>query len=108
MKDNGLSFNALRRANLKRQNAYRRGTPWTPAQWVCAVTGELGETANIVKKIFRGDFTLEEKRGDLADELADIQTYLDLLAESLGIDLGAATIAKWNAVSERVGSDLRL
>ncbi|HMD54928.1 MAG TPA: hypothetical protein VKJ65_10300 [Phycisphaerae bacterium] len=47
-------------------------------------------------------------RRQLADELADVQTYLDLSAFRAGIDLGQATVDKWNAVSERVQSDLRL
>ena len=36
-------------------------------------------------------------------ELADAQIYLDLLAKSIGVDLGEATRAKFNEVSDRVG-----
>jgi hypothetical protein len=39
----------------------------------------------------------------IADELADVATYLDLLAEVLGVDLGRAVAEKFNEVSERVG-----
>ncbi len=121
--DQSLSFNELRRANLNRLPQFRdnkgnlchplrigepRGYNWALSQWGNALAGEVGEACNIIKKIERGDMTLEEARQALADELADIQTYLDLLAHRAGIDLGEATISKWNRVSERIGSDLRL
>jgi NTP pyrophosphatase (non-canonical NTP hydrolase) len=60
------------------------------------------------KKFERGDITQEEFCKAARDELADVQTYLDLLAMRLGINLGEATIDKWNRVSERVGSPVRI
>lgn len=115
----GLTFNTLRNANLKRlpQFKNRRGKPahtrkdgfdWALSKWSNAVLGELGEAANIIKKIERRDFTLEEGRAQLAKEFADVQTYLDLLAHRAGIDLGKATIDKFNEVSRRVGSTIRI
>lgn len=117
--DKHLHFGALRAANVARlpQFKNRKGEPahsqpdgsdWCLAQWCNAVCGELGEAANLIKKIERGDMTLDEARGDLADELADIQTYLDILAFRAGINLGQATVKKWNEVSERVGCEIRL
>lgn len=114
-----LTFTQLRAANLARLPQFKNGkgelahskadgSDWSLAQWCNAVTGELGETANIIKKIDRGDITLDEARNSLADEIADIQTYLDILAYQAKINLGMATRRKWNAVSERIGSDLRL
>jgi hypothetical protein len=112
-----LSFNILRAANTARLPTFKNAKGeishpmrdghcdnWSLNDWCTAVTGELGEAANILKKIKRGDFTLEEARAELAKELADVQTYLDLLALAAGIDLGQATIMKFNEVSERVGS----
>ncbi len=116
---NGLSFNTLREANLRRLPQFRDrkgrichpdtstsvpGFDWSLSQWSNAVCGELGEAANLIKKIERGDFTLEEARSDLAKELADVVTYLDILAHRAGVDLGAATREKFNEVSQRVGS----
>ena len=80
----------------------------TPAQWLQAVIGEIGEYANLRKKYERGDFTSEYFLREARDELADVQCYLDILAASLGIDLGEATRSKFNRVSERVYSDVRL
>lgn len=67
-----------------------------------AVTGEVGEAANIIKKIRRGDMTLDEARLSLANELADAATYLDILAYRAGINLGKAIESKWNETSRRV------
>jgi NTP pyrophosphatase (non-canonical NTP hydrolase) len=114
-----LTFDDLRAANVARLPEFRNrrglkahrepdGSDWSLGEWSNAVLGELGEAANLIKKIQREDMTLDEARDDLAAELADVQTYLDLLAFRAGIDLGAATIRKFNQVSERVNCDVRL
>lgn len=59
-----------------------------------SLTGEVGETANIVKKIVRGDFTLKSKKGDLQGEIADIFIYLLKISYQLGIDLEEAYLQK--------------
>lgn len=114
-----LTFDALRAANIARMPQFKNrygqpthskpdGSDWSPAQWLQAVIGELGEYANLRKKFERGDVDAETFMREAKDELADVQTYLDLLALQLGIDLGAATIDKFNRVSERVRADVRL
>lgn len=124
---NGLTFNTLREANKKRLPTFKNskgelahskpdGSDWTPAQWLQALTGELGEYANKRKKFERGDLTIAEFTLEAEKELADVQTYLDILAmrcldepgfaDKNGIDLGKATIAKFNEVSDRVGSNI--
>lgn len=115
-----ITFDALRAANVARIPQFRNkrgqlchnadGSDWTVADWLMAVTGELGELANLCKKIRRGDFT-ENDEGVLEEvgkEIADVQIYLDILAFRCGIDLGAAVVGKFNEVSERVGSTIRL
>lgn len=106
----GLTFNTLREANKHRRlqegAAYARTNNWTPAQWLQAVVGELGEYANIRKKFERGDFAEEEFKALAAMELADTITYMDILAEQLGINLGAATLRKFNIISARIGSNI--
>lgn len=114
-----LTFDQLRAANLARLPLFKNslgepahskpdGSDWSLGEWSNAVLGELGEAANIIKKIQRGDVSLIGAQLSLAKELADVQTYLDILAYQAGIDLGEATRAKWNEVSIRVGCDLRL
>ena len=58
---------------------------WSLSDWVTATVGELGEAANIVKKLnrvrdgIRGNTeSPDELMSKLADELADVQIYLDL------------------------------
>ena len=114
-----LDFQTLRDANIARLPEFKNpkgepahskpdGSDWSPADWLMAVTGELGEFANLLKKVRRNDMTLDEARPALAKELADVQTYLDILAFQIGVDLGAATVSKWNEVSKRVDSRFRL
>lgn len=116
----GLSFAALRRANLGRCVKWHPGFPddneWTGADWSNAMCGEAGETANVVKKLRRYECGLkgeldpseEELRAALADEIADTITYADLLAAKYGIDLSEAIANKFNRVSERQGFPDRL
>ena len=112
-----MDFQTLRDANIRRLPQFKNakgqpahsqpdGSDWSLAEWCNAVTGELGEAANLIKKVQRVDYTLEEARQDLADEFADIVTYLDILAMRAGVDLGEATRSKFNMVSTRVGSDV--
>ena len=95
---NGLSFNTLRQANIKRLPQFKNskgeaahskedGSDWSPAQWLQAVVGELGEYANLRKKFERGDINKDEFHAEAEKELADIVTYLDILAFQLDIDL---------------------
>lgn len=115
----GLTFNTLRGGNVARLPQFKNkhgelahskpdGSDWTPAQWLQAVVGELGEYANLRKKFERGDVDAETFKREAADELADVVTYLDILAFQLRIDLGAAVIDKFNRVSRRVGSTVRI
>lgn len=110
----GLTFAELRQANLRRLPLFRNargelahsepdGSDWRLSQWCNAVTGELGELANLIKKVERRDMSLAEARSAIADELADVATYLDILAYRAGVDLGAAVVSKFNRVSARVG-----
>lgn len=109
----GLTFDTLRAATVARLPQFKNkhgkpahtetdGSDWSDAQWLECVVGELGEYANFHKKFVRGDITEEEFKVVAAKELADVQIYLDLLAFRIGVDLGRATIDKFNEVSKRV------
>lgn len=103
-----LSFKELRAINVERCNSSffppdSKDGPW----WGNAMAGECGEACNVVKKIDRDGLTPERVTA-LGKELADLITYADLLAARLGIDLGQAVALKFNEVSERVNSELRL
>lgn len=114
-----LTFEALRQANIARlplfknakgKTAHRKadGSDWKLSAWSNATLGELGELANLIKKVERGDITLDAARPAIAKEMADVQIYLDLFAFRAGVDLSAATVAKFNEVSDRVGCDVKL
>ncbi len=117
MKD--LTFDQLRKANIKRLPQFKNkhmqpahsepdGSDWSPAQWLQAVVGELGEYANLRKKFERGDIDEKEFDREAADELADVQTYLDILAFRLNINLGEAVRDKFNRVSDRIECNVKL
>lgn len=104
-----LTFAELRTANQGRLPSFGVACQqWEPRDWMLALIGEVGELANIMKKVSRGDEPLGACMQEVRDELADIQTYLDLLSASLRVDLGHATRSKFNLVSERVGSQVKL
>lgn len=85
-----------------------------------AVTGEVGELAGELKKAARGDYGLDTRYAmdhnvdaipesvklKIAQEMADVVTYLDLLAIQFDIDLGQAIKDKFNIVSGRVNSSI--
>jgi len=101
-----LQFKELRAVNVQRcEEAFRPLNAWSPAEWSNAMAGECGEACNITKKMLRGDYPDRFAQADalraLGKELADVVTYADLLAASLGIDLGLYIRLKFNEVSRR-------
>lgn len=127
-----MKFDTLRRANMARLPLFKNkhgelahskadGSDWSPAQWLQATVGELGELANLRKKFERGDIDAETFGREAAKELADVATYLDILARRIldvvrmgavieahptGVDLGRAVMDKFNEVSRRVGCEI--
>ena len=108
----GLTFNTLRGGNMERVGQFKNrfgafahtekdGSDWTPAQWLQAIIGELGEYANKRKKHERGDISFAEFKEHAKEELADVVIYLDLLAAQLDIDLGKAVMHKFNQKSQQ-------
>lgn len=92
--------------------------PWSASDWACALAEEAGEVCGAVKKMNRlrdgmqtkaaDPQTMEEGRRRIADELADVVAYAFANADHHGIDLAAAVVRKFNAVSERHGFPERL
>jgi NTP pyrophosphatase (non-canonical NTP hydrolase) len=117
MVKNSLSFARLREVSWGRAKQWHAGKPWSASDWMTALVGELGEAANVIKKLNRirdglpgnkPGVTEASLRAHLAEELADTQIYLDLLAAAVGVDLGEAVRAKFNATSELLGFSERL
>lgn len=101
-----LRFSQLREANVRRcEKHFHKLSDWTATDWACALAGEVGELCNFIKKARRGQKIPQQ---EFAKEIADIQCYLDLLAAKMGIDLAEATINKFNEVSDRKKSKIKL
>lgn len=109
MAKNKLSFDLLRKKNVKRcEQVFHKLDEWSPNDWVAAACGELGELANFLKKVRRGSLTMKEAKSDITKELADVVCYIDLLAARLDVDLGEAVISKFNEVSKKRNSSIFL
>jgi NTP pyrophosphatase (non-canonical NTP hydrolase) len=110
-----LTFDELRNKGEARSERWGSNEKWDLADWMVALTGELGEAANIVKKLKRAEDglvgnkeTVEELLVKLRREFGDIQIYLDHVARAAGVDLAAATVEVFNAKSEQLGFPERL
>lgn len=76
-----------------------------------AIAGEVGEACNVIKKLEREQLGLRGSKAsvsDLADELADVIIYIDILASRCDIDLGEAIRSKFNKTSEKYGLGTRI
>lgn len=64
------------------QQCHNDSKVWFPEQtndlgfMALALAGEVGELCNIVKKVERGSVALDDVRAELAEEAADVLTYL--------------------------------
>lgn len=113
-----LTFENLRQVNVARcEDVFHALEKWTPTDWACAMAGECGEACNEVKKLRRlddadkvkdTDIQRQELRLKIGKELADLVIYADLLAARLHIDLGDAVRQKFNEVSDKRGSEIKL
>lgn len=106
-----ISFAQLRDANSRRQDEWEGGTPFSLEYLGNAMAGECGEACNVIKKIVRERLGARGSRArsiDLANELADIIIYADLIARKESIDLGEAVRRKFNETSVRNGLSVKI
>ena len=89
---------------------HHRLESWSGSDWMVAVLGELGEAANVLKKLNRvrddvpgNKETPEQLCEKFENELADAYIYLDLLCQAHGIDLEAAVNRVFDAKSKQIG-----
>jgi NTP pyrophosphatase (non-canonical NTP hydrolase) len=100
-----MKFSDLREANITRQKEWPGNDQADIAFRGLEVAGEFGEVAEALKKYLRGTRGIKGSTADLQDvanEMADAIIALDLLADQMGIDLGAAVTRKFNATSQKV------
>lgn len=113
--DMGL-FSKSNRDRCEAENGFNHKlNSWSLSDWFTACLGELGEAANVAKKLNRirddipGNKENEQAlRQKLKHELADTFIYLDLLTQAAGIDLDDAVQAAFNQKSGDIGYGRRL
>jgi len=88
---------------------------WSASDWMTALVGELGEAANVIKKLNRvrdgvpgNKQTEAELRDMLRKELGDTFVYLDLLCQSLGFSIADAAAEVFNSKSAEIGYPAKL
>lgn len=72
--------------------------------WGCAIAGEVGEACNLIKKFERDNLDIKEL---LAEELADIFIYSELIARYFKIDFENAILNKIYKVNKEQLEDSR-
>lgn len=109
-------FSAANRARCESPQGFKHPLAgWSTSDWFLAMIGELGEAANIAKKLNRvrdgipgNKETPEQLMAKLRHELADAFVYLDLTAQSLGFNIADATVEVFNAKSAEIGYPTKL
>lgn len=105
-----LTFKRFSAANKERcEKDFNR--PVGPATLIATSLGVAEECGEIIGAIrtFVGITTRKHVTiAEIGDELADCFSYLDLLASSLGLSFEECLIRKFNKVSERQGSKVKL
>lgn len=83
---------------------------WGLSDWMLATMGELGEAANVAKKLNRvrdgiagNKETPQELRDKLRKEIGDTFCYLDLMATYLGFNVFDAAVEVFEAKSKEIG-----
>ncbi len=103
-----IPFSAINRERCESPTGFNHKLEyWSLSDWMVALLGELGEAANIVKKLNRirdgipntkGE-TRDSLRAELQQELADADIYLDLVYQRAGINRTVAVMGKFNDTS---------
>jgi len=91
----GLTFQGFSAINNARcRDGFKHDlASWSASDWMVATMGELGEAANVLKKLNRerdgikgNTATATALRAQLRREIADTFIYLDLMSQALGFD----------------------
>lgn len=104
-------FSSANRERCEAPNGFNHSlASWSMSDWMTATMGELGEAANIVKKLNRyrdginGNKETESVlRDKLRKEIGDVFVYLDLLAQAGGFTIEDAAREVFNSKSAEIG-----
>lgn len=114
-----LTFKEFSEANRarceSRQGFKHKLNDWSLSDWFLAIQGELGEAANVGKKLNRvrdgipgNKESPAELRSKIKRELADTFIYLDLTCQALGFTLADIVPDVFDAKSSEIGYPVRL
>lgn len=106
-----LTFSERNKLRCESPNGFNHKlSSWSLGDWMTALTGEVGEAANIIKKLNRirdnvpgNTESKEDLENSLGHELADIAIYLDLLAQAAGYNLEKMMEIKFQITSRKLG-----
>lgn len=112
-----LTFKKFSQANKLRSKEFFDKDNNSISHWAVCSQGEGFETiaefatlfsilSNTVKKT-NGEL-IDTTRDKLANEMADVVTYLFVKAGRFDIDLEKYLVTKFNYVSDKIGSDIKL
>ena len=105
-----MTFDELAKVNITRCRRWHDPESWSPQMWGLAAAGEMGETCNALKKLWRADNGIQQNAvpddraalvRSVAMEIGDTVVYLDLLAQRLGLRLEDCVRDTFNRISER-------
>lgn len=104
------TFSEINRRRCEAPNGFNHPlSSWSLSDWAVAVSGEVGEMCNVVKKLNRvrdgvpgNKETPEALREKLKQEIADVYIYLDLLCQHQGISLSDAVWDKFEEKSREI------
>jgi len=111
-----ITLSRFQRTNAERSARWMAGSPgWTTLEVAGELAGEVGELANICKKLRRSEMGVpgnklsdEDLRQQAKGEIGDVLIVLGLTASKLGIDLEEAVRDAFNAKSRHMGFPERL
>ena len=114
----GLDIDKLVEINVKRTNeACIPLDDWTLSEWALGIGEEAGEVLGVCKKLRRMECGInfkkdpqskEEYMKKLEGELADVVLYTCLVSAKANIDLSKAIVDKFNEVSDRLNTNIKL
>jgi NTP pyrophosphatase (non-canonical NTP hydrolase) len=114
-----ISFEQFSQINRGRcespQGFNHKLSDWSTSDWFVALMGELGEAANVAKKLNRVRDGIPGNKEDaqqlhenLRKELGDAFIYLDLLCQSQGFSIFEAAIEVFNAKSDEIKCPIKI
>jgi NTP pyrophosphatase (non-canonical NTP hydrolase) len=94
-------FDASHKSKHKWGQSVDEASPEVLEHSVVCLVGELGEFANILKKVNQGDTPYQNARDHLEEELTDVFIYLMQIANQMDVNLEESYLRKLDKNRER-------